>query len=1583
MSDAQVEVLYESARTRVVRSAPAGDRPGLIRKELRGPDAVERCRRERETLTRLAAVPGVVRLAGGTPRDTELVLLDVGDSLATWIGAGHRPMSAVCDVALRLTRVVAAVHAAGVVHKDINPANVVLDGLDPVLIDFELATTAAEERPGFTHQSQVAGTLAYLAPEQTGRTGRAVDRRSDLYALGATLFELVTGRPPFTGANPLELLHDHLARRPVRVTQLVPAAPPMLAAIIDRLLEKEPDRRYQSAEGCAHDLARLGDGPFELGARDFPARLTAPSRLIGRDAEVAVLRTAFDEALAGRVRGLLISGPSGVGKTALVNELRALVTAAGGWFVTGKFDQYRQDTASDAMAAALRALARLLLGENETDLTRLRAVLGPALGDNAGLLAALVPEVAPLLGIEPEPPRGDQAEVQGRLFQAALAFIRTVVSPARPLVLVVDDVQWAAATPTAFIETLLTAEGLPGLLVIGAYREEEVDASHPLSAVLTRWQRLEPPPGELRLRNLPPDDVTTLLAEVLRLPAERAAGLAAAIAPRTGGNPFDSVELINSLRAGGVLAPSDDGWDWDVDAVRRWVGDSDIGDLLVARLDRLPRSCRRVLTVMAALGGETGFDLLAAGLRSTAADVETRLRPALEDGLVVLDEGVAFRHDRVQQAAYALTPPAARRLLHLVLAERLAGRPEHAAVAAQQYLPAAGLVAGTGHRRQVAELLRSTAAGLRMINYPVAERYLAAAAPLAGDDPALLDQILIDHHRALYSLGRLPEADTLWAGLAGRLDPVALAEPAVVQIESLTVRGRAADALDLGRALLGRLGVALPARELDDGLDQLREWAPTLRVDDDLIRADVAEPALVAACRLLARMMPPAFFSDHETMVWLITAARRIWSEHGPSAALVVPLAHSGIAAIGFRRDHATGYRVLRHLEEAGDARGWDAETAAVRFLASVSTTHWFEPVEHSVELARLAYERLVHGGDLAFACFTAHTTVPALLDCAPTLPAFEAELVRSTAFTKRVANEQNAAIMAEFDELHELLTTGPGGPPADTGPGGNPMANAYRSILQALAAAFFGDVPALVARADAIERSLPFIEGNYFTATARFVRAYALLAANRADEAEPLLSWLDQRAADAPANFQHLARWLAAERAWAAGDSAAGGLFDEALQAAGRQRRPWQHAFLAERAGRYQLAAGLGYVGHRLLRDSHERWTDWGATAKVAAQEREFPFLRERRTGAPAAGAGTSTTFASEAVDLMAVVEASRALSSETRIGQLRVRVVEILASLTGATRVHLLTRDDEAGDWTDGRSVITAGRVPLSIVRYVERTQAPLVLDNAVDDPRFAQDPYLDGVELCAVLAVTVVSHGEPRAMLVLENRLWRGTFTDQRLDVVRIIGSQLVVSIENADLYASLERKVADRTEQLRLANAQLQILSGTDALTGLANRRHLDQVLERSWQADGAEPLGLMMIDIDHFKLYNDRLGHAAGDDCLRKVARAIAAAVGEKGLVARYGGEEFTVVLAGAGTAAAVELAERVQRAVHELGEAHPAAPGGVVTVSVGVSCEVPAGDRTVADLVADADDGLYEAKRGGRDQVRTGRRAAPRPAVSS
>jgi hypothetical protein len=271
------------------------------------------------------------------------------------------------EMALDLARGVAEMHRRGVMHRDIAPANIVISrGGSPCLVDFALATALAEVRPDFRHHSEIVGTLGYLAPEQTGRTGRPVDERADLYALGATLYELATGTPPFGTADPLQVVHDHLARAPVPPPRVNPAIPAVVSEIVMHLLEKEPDNRYQTADGLAHDLKQLRDGlagggadaSLQIGSRDFPRRLLPPSRLVGRDAQMATLRGAFEEAVVGQCRAVLIGGPPGIGKTALADGVRPTVASQGGWFITGKFDQHRRDLEFDAVQQVLRAVGR-------------------------------------------------------------------------------------------------------------------------------------------------------------------------------------------------------------------------------------------------------------------------------------------------------------------------------------------------------------------------------------------------------------------------------------------------------------------------------------------------------------------------------------------------------------------------------------------------------------------------------------------------------------------------------------------------------------------------------------------------------------------------------------------------------------------------------------------------------------------------------------------------------------------------------------------------------------------------------------------------------------------------------------------------------------------------------------------------------------------------------------------------------------------------------------------------------------------------------------------------------------------------
>ena len=541
----RADIVHQTDRTRVTRLfLPECT---VIRKEPLGPDAERRVRHETAMLERLRGAEGIAQLAPAPRYAGSVVLADAGGASLAGVAT---PLAAdeLTGLAVRLARAVAGMHRARVMHRDITPSNIVISrGGIPCLVDFALATSLAEIRPGFTHHAEITGTLAYLAPEATGRTARPVDQRADLYALGAVLYELATGGPPFGTGDPLRLTHDLLARVPVPPIQVNPAVPGLLSDIIMHLLEKEPDHRYQTADGLLHDLEQLlaaqgrpAAGALRVGERDVPLRLLPPSRLAAREVEVAALAAAFEEALAGRCRGVLVGGAPGVGKTALADELRPVVTGRDGWFVAGKFDPYRRDLEFDAVNQAFRAQGRLLLAEPDEELAEVRERILGGVGPNAGLLAATVPEFAALLGVPPD--AGDPLTAQVRAQRTAMAVLRAVASPKRPVVVFIDDLQWAGRTPLGFVDLVLSEEPVEGLLLVGAYREEEVDASHPLAALVSRW-RQQAGLQQVHLENLPVSGSVAMIAEILH--ADRATA--------AGGSRSDSAAYVRqSVRDGGV-----------------------------------------------------------------------------------------------------------------------------------------------------------------------------------------------------------------------------------------------------------------------------------------------------------------------------------------------------------------------------------------------------------------------------------------------------------------------------------------------------------------------------------------------------------------------------------------------------------------------------------------------------------------------------------------------------------------------------------------------------------------------------------------------------------------------------------------------------------------------------------------------------------------------------------------------------------------------------------------------------------------------------------------------------------------------
>ncbi|MFI0447456.1 AAA family ATPase [Actinomadura sp. 6N118] len=1452
---AQAEVVHESERTRVTRLFFPGRT--VIRKEPLGPDAQRRLQHELAMLDRLCDVGGIAHLLKAPQYPGSIVEEDVGGASLAGL-AKPLAVDELIGLAVELARVVAGMHRQGVMHRDITPANIVIsrDGA-PYLVDFALATSFAGIRPEFTHHTEIVGTLAYLAPEQTGRTGRSVDQRADLYALGATLYELATGEPPFGSGDPLRLTHDHLARVPVPPAEVNRALPGLLSAIIMHLLEKEPDNRYRTAEGVIYDLERLRASArhpharpaataLRVGERDFPLRLLPPSRLVGRDDEVAALEAAFEDATSGRCRGVLISGAPGVGKTSLVDALPTVVTDGDGWLVTGKFDPYRRDLEFDAINQAFRALGRLLLAEPEDELAKVRERILEAVGANAGLLTAVVPEFAALLAVPPDP--GDPLTAQVRVQRASVQVLRVVASRKRPVVLFVDDLQWAGRTPVGFVDLVLSEEPVDGLLLVAAYREDDVDATHPLAAPLSRW-REQAGVRHLRLGNLPLPSLVTMVAEMLHVGWAEAAGLAEVIEPHTSGNPYETVELLNALRRDGVLAATPAGWRWDRGAVRAHLGESVVTGLLMAQVEAMPTPSRAMVEAMACLGGRADLSLLQTATgdpagEDPAGEVDQRLAPALDAGLLVVEPGpreaVSFRHDRIREAILGGLDPQRRRALQLAMARRLAEVPELYAVAAEQYLPVADAVDDAAERRVVVGLLRRAADQAALVgDHSLVNALLAAALRLT--DPGQVTTLVELHtgcHAALFNLGRLDEADQEYRTIEG-LCTTALqrADATCVQVLNLTHRKRFAEAVVLGVESLRELGIAVPAadrlaKELDRQFEFLYRWLDHTEAADDLARPDITEPTLLAASRLLNAVLPAAYLiPDLVTHAWLSLEAVRIWFEHGPCRTLVGPAGIAAFAAVALRGDYAAGYRALRRFLDLGEACGYEPDTSQLRFLFAIQS--WcFEPVENGVQAARRAREGLTAGGDNVYAGYTFYTTTRGLLDCAPSLDGLVAEVEAGLAFARRIGSEQTVESLDSYLWLAAVLRGESQAAVGEALPidrhAASPVALLQAHICHAMAAAILDDPAALTRHSAAAMPLLPADMGSYPTAGAYLLHGLALAGQARAahgDERGRLLSelddvarWLAARAADAPANFLHLLRWVDAERAWAVGDFQAAVLaFDAARREVARRQRPWHRALIAERAARFHLAHGAEHTGYDLLAQARQDYLAWGATAKAAQLDWAYPTLRPQADATSGHRGERSgdlpyhrSTVTTGTIDLLGILSVSQALSSETSVEGLHQRVAQALRAMTGATDVHLLLWSADRQVWLlptpgSGGTVLADGTghglaVPMSVLRYAQRMREPLVVSDVIHDDRFARDPYFTGITCCSLLALPILNRGTLQALLLLENRLIRSAFSTERLDGVKLIVGQLAVSLDNAQLYAGF-RRIADEQTALR--------------------------------------------------------------------------------------------------------------------------------------------------------------------------------------
>ncbi|MBD2635103.1 AAA family ATPase [Limnothrix sp. FACHB-881] len=1023
-----LELMYEGTRTLVYRAVEKATQRSVIIKVLSQeyPSFAELVQfRNQYTVTKNLPIDGIVHPLSLIPYGNGygLVMEDFGAiSLAQYLQDNTVTFVEILGIAVRLVEILHELHQYRVIHKDIKPTNILIDPTSKQvkLIDFGIASLLPKETQSLQSPKSLEGTLAYLAPEQTGRMNRAIDYRADFYALGVTLYQMLTGELPFKGQDPLELIHCHMTQIPSAVDVLNPQVPGMVAAIVNKLMAKNAEDRYQSALGLKHDLEHCLNqyalqgrvAVFSLGDRDLNDRFLIPEKLYGRQTEVQALLDAFDRVAQGASELMLVAGFSGIGKTAVVSEVHKPIVRQRGYFIKGKFDQFNRNIPFSAFVQAFRDLMGQLLSESDQQLAQWRTKILTALGTNGQVLIDVIPELERIIGSQPPAPELSGAAAQNRFNLLFQNFLQIFTQATHPLVLFLDDLQWADSASLQLIKILM--DGHPYLLLLGTYRDNEVSSAHPLMLTIEELKKAEVTLQTITLAPLGFRDTNQLVAETLHCGLDRSRLLTELIYLRTQGNPFFTAQFLKALKEDGyILFDREQGvWECDLAPISTLSLTDNVVEFMALQLQKLPAVTQGVLKLAACIGNQ--FDLSTLAIVSEQSETETAaaLWKALQEGLIlpqsevykfylgqetpettetettVSDRAVyRFLHDRVQQAAYALIDDDQKQATHLcvgrLLLEQLSERDREERIfeIVNHLNVGQALIAAPNQQRELAQL--NFLAGCKAkaaTAYAAALTYIRTAIELLPEAIAQKDYDLsfrLDKERAEieYLNGNL-EAAEIWIQRALGKAKTSLEKADVYNMSILqyTLQAKYPEAIQAGRQGLALLDIDLPVDHLEAALAQELGQAKTLANHNSfevLTQLPImTEPEQKMAIKLLISMGPPTYRSHQRLWSVICAKAVNLCLQYGntPEIGYIYP-AFGGLRGYALNNYQGTDQLLDITLQLIQAFNNKSAESVAYLMIGS-SLRHWSDPLKIATEDYLSSYRVGLESSNLQYAAY-------------------------------------------------------------------------------------------------------------------------------------------------------------------------------------------------------------------------------------------------------------------------------------------------------------------------------------------------------------------------------------------------------------------------------------------------------------------------------------------------------------------------------------------------------------------------------------------------------------------------------------
>ena len=1391
---------------------------------------------------------------------TTLLLEDPGGEPLDLRAANPMEVARFLHLAISTALALGKLHERGLVHKDIKPVNLLVnqDTGSVKLTGFGIASRLPRERQAPAPPEIIAGTLAYMAPEQTGRLNRSVDSRSDLYALGISFYQMLTGALPFTASDPMEWVHCHIARQPVPPSKRLTDVPIALSNVIMKLLAKAAEDRYQTVTGLESDLQRcLSDwehqghiSDFPPGQYDIPDRLLIPEKLYGRESEVNALLAAFGRVVrSGAPELVLVSGYSGVGKSSVVNELHKALVPPRGLFASGKFDQYKRDIPYSTLVQALQRLVRPLLSKGEAELRDWRDAIQNAVGSNVQLIVDLVPELKLIIGEQSPVPVLPPQDAQRRFQLVFRRFISIFARAEHPLAFFLDDLHWLDAATLDLVEDLLTQPDVRHLMFIGAYRDNEVDSNHPLVRRLEAIRTAGCHVQEVVILPLARDDLEQLIGDSLHCKPERAASLATLVYAKTAGNPFFAIQFLSSLAEEGLLS-FDHGraqWAWDLERIEAKGYTDNVRDLMLEKLHRLPAGTQNVLWQLACLGDSADPELLALICADTADAMRCALHEAVQAGLVLSSERTyRFLHDRVQEAAYSLMPDDVRAATHLQIGRLLLShtRPEMRNEAifdiVNQLNRGASLITSQNERDQVARL--NLTAGERAkasTAYPAAINYLTNGAALLADDAwgrhhDLVFSLELNRAECEFLTGESAAAERRLSMLSTRAaSAIEHSRVTCLQVDLYTILARFDHAVGVCLGYLRCLDIEWSVHPTEEEARREYDHVWLLlgrRAIENLgdLRL-MSNPAALATMDVLTKVVPAAYNVDTNLSSLVICRMVNISLEHGNSDGSC--FAYVWLAAIAGPRfgNYKTAFEFGRLGYELVDRRGLTRYQARTYMIFGHMVLPSMMHIRAGRELGLRVFEIANEMGDLISAVYSCNYLITDLISSGDPLAEVQRQAEDRLVFARKVRfglmidnlSAQLGFIRtlrgltpkfgsfdeSGFDELgyeHRLA-------------GNRVLAlSEFRYWVLKIQALFFaGDYPAAVAASCNAQRLLWSSTSHFETAEFRFYGALACAvcwdsagADERGRHFEVLTihrNFLELWSENCPQNFENRAALVNAEIERIEGRHLdAMRSYEKAIRSAHANGFVQNEALANELAARFYFAHGFDKNAHAHLRDAHDCYLQWGADGKARQLEELNPYLRRAK---PLPGSTSTISTSVEQLDLAAVIKLSQAISGEIVLDRLIDTLMRTAIAQAGAERSLLIVPRDtephiEAEAMTRDdmvvvelrREPVTTMALPVSVLQYVLRTREHLVLDEAATELPFSSDPYIRHHQAKSILCLPLITQTKLTGVLYLENNLTTRVFAAARIAMPKLLASQAAIALENARLYGDLAEREA---------------------------------------------------------------------------------------------------------------------------------------------------------------------------------------------